>query len=178
MIDSDGYRPNVGIILCNSANRLLWARRIGQEAWQFPQGGIKADEEPLDALYRELREEIGLEPRHVEVMGNTRGWLRYRLPKRFLRHDAKPLCIGQKQVWFLLRLLGDDQDVRFDRCEHPEFDGYRWVEYWHPLKEVVSFKRDVYRSALQELAPLLDMAKKGNKEHVHACATGRKATLD
>ena len=155
MIDADGYRPNVGIILSNAQGRLLWARRIGQQAWQFPQGGIHSDEDPLEALYRELREEIGLEPHHVEVIGSTRGWLRYRLPRRFLRFGSKPLCIGQKQVWYLLRLVGRDEDVCLDRSEVPEFDGWRWVDYWYPLKEVVSFKRDVYRSALEELAPLL-----------------------
>lgn len=155
MIDSDGYRPNVGIILCNAQGRLLWARRIGQDAWQFPQGGIKANETPEQALFRELHEEVGLQAQHVEIMGCTQDWLRYDLPKRFLRRDSKPICIGQKQVWYLLRLTGSDEDVRLDLGEQPEFDGWRWVEYWYPLKEVVAFKRDVYRSALQELEPLL-----------------------
>lgn len=155
MIDSDGYRPNVGIILCNSQGRLLWARRIGQDAWQFPQGGIKAAETPKQALFRELREEVGLQSHHVKVMGTTKGWLKYDLPKRFLRHGSQPLCIGQKQVWFLLRLLGNDADVRLDVAERPEFDRWRWVDYWYPLEEVVHFKRDVYRGALEELAPLI-----------------------
>jgi len=155
MIDVDGYRLNVGIILSNTDGRVLWARRIGQQGWQFPQGGIHSDETPEEALYRELHEEIGLDTRHVEILGATRGWLRYRLPKRFLRRGSKPLCIGQKQVWFLLRLLGSDQDVKLDLSEVPEFDGWRWVDYWHPLKEVVPFKRDVYRHALEELAPHL-----------------------
>ena len=155
MIDSDGYRPNVGIILCNSQGRLLWARRIGQDAWQFPQGGIKAAETPEQALFRELREEVGLQSHHVKVMGATKGWLKYDLPKRFLRHGSQPLCIGQKQVWFLLRLLGSDADVRLDVAERPEFDRWRWVDYWYPLEEVVHFKRDVYRGALEELAPLI-----------------------
>jgi putative (di)nucleoside polyphosphate hydrolase len=159
MIDSDGYRPNVGIILCNVQGRLLWARRIGQDAWQFPQGGIKGHESPQDALFRELREEIGLETRHVEIIGKTRGWLRYKLPKHFLRHGRRPVCVGQKQIWYLLRLLGHDEDVRLDLARRPEFDGWRWVDYWHPLEEVVSFKLDVYRSALKELAPLLPASK-------------------
>ncbi len=155
MIDADGYRPNVGIILSNTDGRVLWARRIGQQGWQFPQGGIKADEDPLQALYRELREEVGLQAHQVEVVGSTRGWLRYRLPKRFLRRDCKPMCIGQKQIWYLLRLQAPDQDVRLDLGDIPEFDGWRWVDYWQPLQEVVAFKRDVYRLALEELAPLL-----------------------
>ncbi len=155
VIDSDGYRFNVGIILCNQANRLLWARRIGQDAWQFPQGGIKTDETPQQALYRELHEEIGLAPEHVKVVGSTQGWLRYRLPKRLIRHNKKPLCIGQKQVWYLLRLVGDESDIRLDLGEKPEFDFWRWVEYWEPVDQVVAFKRQVYERALEELAPLL-----------------------
>jgi len=155
MIDSEGYRANVGIILCNAQGRLLWARRIGQDAWQFPQGGIKPNETRKEALFRELREEVGLTSDHVELMGSTRKWLRYDLPKRFLRHGSKPLCIGQKQIWYLLRLTGKDDDVRLDVGEQPEFDGWRWVDYWLPLEEVVSFKRDVYRQALKELEPFL-----------------------
>jgi len=155
VIDSDGFRPNVGIILCNQDTQLLWARRIGQDAWQFPQGGIHTDETPEEALYRELAEEVGLSPEHVELVGTTRGWLRYRLPKRFVRHDTNPVCIGQKQVWFLLRLACGEEAVRLDCCDKPEFDNWRWVDYWYPLEEVISFKRSVYESALQEFAPLL-----------------------
>ncbi len=155
MIDSDGYRPNVGIILTNQAGRLLWARRIRQDAWQFPQGGIRAQETPKQAMFRELQEEIGLEPHHVDVLGSTRGWLRYRLPERFVRRHQKPVCVGQKQVWFMLRLVGEERFVRLDLSDNPEFDNWRWVDYWHPLREVVSFKRTVYKKALNELAPLI-----------------------
>jgi putative (di)nucleoside polyphosphate hydrolase len=142
---------------------LLWARRIGQDAWQFPQGGIRRRESPEDALYRELWEEVGLEQEHVQMLGSTRGWLRYQLPKWVRRSRQspcqRPRCIGQKQVWFLLRLKGSEQAVQLDRAEIPEFDGWRWVDYWYPLKEVVSFKRDVYRRALQELEPLLEWSR-------------------
>jgi putative (di)nucleoside polyphosphate hydrolase len=155
VIDPDGFRPNVGIILSNADGRLLWARRIGQDAWQFPQGGIRSDETPEEAMYRELDEEVGLGPGQVRMMGATRGWLRYRLPRRFIRRSSRPVCIGQKQVWFMLRLLCDDAEVCLDRTSSPEFDHWRWVEYWHPVNEVVAFKRSVYRKALKELAPLL-----------------------
>ena len=155
MIDSEGYRPNVGIILCNAANKLLWARRIGQNAWQFPQGGIKEDETPEEALYRELWEEVGLYASQVELLANTRNWLRYRLPKGLMRLDEKPVCIGQKQIWFLLRFSGSEDDVNLRSTENPEFDGWKWVDYWHPLTEVVTFKRQVYTKALNEFAPLL-----------------------
>jgi putative (di)nucleoside polyphosphate hydrolase len=156
VIDADGFRPNVGIILSGSAGRVLWAKRIGQQAWQFPQGGINPGENPEQALYRELYEELGLESHQVQLLGVTSNWLRYRLPRRYVRRGRHPTCIGQKQKWFALRLLAPEVDVRFDRCQQPEFDGWRWVDYWHPLKEVVAFKRDVYRLALQELSGLVD----------------------
>ena len=146
----------MGIILSNIQGQLLWARRIGQDAWQFPQGGIRKHETPEQALFRELWEEVGLEARHVEVLGATRGWLRYKLPKWLRRRQAKSLCVGQKQIWYLLRLRGSDDEVRLDMAETPEFDGWRWVDYWYPLEEVVAFKREVYKRALKELAPLLE----------------------
>lgn len=152
MVDSDGFRPNVGIMLANTHGQLLWARRIGQDAWQFPQGGIQTDESPEEAMFRELHEEVGLTPAAVEVVASTRGWLRYRLPQRFVRRHSQPVCIGQKQRWFLLRLLADDAAVRVDHSESPEFDDWRWVSYWYPLGQVVAFKREVYRRALAELA--------------------------
>lgn len=153
MIDSDGFRPNVGIILTNDQGQVLWARRVGgQDAWQFPQGGINHHETPEQALYRELGEEVGLTDTDVDVMACTRGWLRYRLPHRLIRHKAQPLCIGQKQKWFLLRLKTGEERITLDNDGHAEFDDWRWVSYWYPLGKVVAFKRDVYRRALKELA--------------------------
>jgi putative (di)nucleoside polyphosphate hydrolase len=156
VIDSDGFRRNVGIILSNPRGDVFWARRVGRNVWQFPQGGMQRHETPEEAMYRELNEETGLAPEHVELIGYTSGWLRYRLPKKLVRHDQKPLCIGQKQVWFMLRLLGDDKDVDLGTTDAPEFDYWKWVNYWYPLQEVVDFKRRVYEKALNELAPLLD----------------------
>ena len=105
-------------------------------------------------MYRELREEVGLEPSHVTILGRTSDWLRYRLPRGLIRHQSKPLCIGQKQIWFMLGLKGDESDVRLDISDHPEFDHWRWIDYWEPLNEIVSFKRNVYEHALAELEPL------------------------
>ncbi|MFB1011433.1 MAG: RNA pyrophosphohydrolase [Thiopseudomonas sp.] len=153
MIDADGFRPNVGIILANDHGQVLWARRIHQNSWQFPQGGIHPRESAEDALFRELYEEVGLEHQHVEILGCTRGWLRYRLPQRMVRRHSQPVCIGQKQKWFLLRLTGGEDKVRMDLTGKPEFDGWRWVSYWYPLGQVIAFKREVYRRALKELAP-------------------------
>lgn len=154
MIDAQGFRPNVGMVIANRTGRLLWARRVGgRDAWQFPQGGIHDGEQPEEALYRELEEEVGLGPDTVEVLGRTRGWLRYRLPKRYQRTGQhKPVCIGQKQKWFLLRLLASDDAVSLTRNAKPEFDHWQWVSYWYPLNQVVYFKREVYRRALCELA--------------------------
>lgn len=155
MIDRDGYRPNVGIILTNTDNRVFWARRCRCDGWQFPQGGIHREETVEQALFRELYEEIGLRETQVEVRGRTRGWLRYDIPRQLRRSGGPKFFKGQKQVWFLLRLKGGDADVRLDASPCPEFDAWQWVEYWSPLASIVAFKREVYELALTELAPLL-----------------------
>lgn len=152
MVDQDGFRPNVGIVICNDRGQLLWAKRVGQDAWQFPQGGVDRGESPEQALFRELYEEVGLTEADVEILASTRGWLRYKLPKKYIRRNSRPLCIGQKQKWYLLRLTGDEQQIRFDCGHKAEFDGWEWVNYWYPVDKVVDFKRDVYRRALKELA--------------------------
>ena len=150
-IDAEGFRANVGIILANSDNKLLLGGRVGAKGWQFPQGGMIEGEEPVDAMYRELREEVGLEESDVELLNVTNGWLRYKLPDKFIRRHSLPLCIGQKQRWFMLRLKSEVDAVRFDRCDTPEFDRVRWVDYWRPVNEVIYFKRRVYVRALHEL---------------------------
>lgn len=160
-IDKDGFRPNVGIIVADGKGRLLWTKRVRQNAWQFPQGGIDPGESPRDAMYRELHEEIGLEQSDVKILASTRGWLRYRLPKRYIRKGETTTCIGQKQKWFLLLLNSTTDHIRFDCGKKPEFDGWCWVNYWYPISQVVDFKRDVYRRALKELAQIhCDLEKK------------------
>jgi putative (di)nucleoside polyphosphate hydrolase len=157
VIDFDGYRANVGIILSNPEGQVLWARRMGQDAWQFPQGGIDPDEEPEQAMYRELWEEIGLQPDDVDVIAATPSWLRYKLPQRLVRHKSQPVCIGQKQKWFLLRLTSEEQRLNLQASGKPEFEDWRWVNYWYPIEHVVYFKKRVYRCALQQLNPHLDV---------------------
>ena len=106
-------------------------------------------------MYRELYEEVGLRKEQVELVYTSRHWLRYRLPKRMVRKGQQPLCIGQKQKWFLLKLTCPESDVDVLQSSHPEFDGWRWVSYWYPVRQVVSFKRDVYRRAMKEFAPIV-----------------------
>jgi putative (di)nucleoside polyphosphate hydrolase len=155
MIDRDGYRPNVGIILCNWKNEVFWGKRVREHSWQFPQGGIKAGETPEVAMYRELKEEVGLEAAHVRILGRTREWLRYDVPDQWIRRDWRGNYRGQKQIWFLLRLVGRACDVCLRSSEKPEFDAWRWHDYWVPMESVIDFKRDVYQRALQELARYL-----------------------
>ena len=151
MIDRDGYRPNVGIILSNAHNQVFWGKRIREHSWQFPQGGIKQGESPEEAMYRELMEEVGLRPEHVKLLGRTRDWLRYDVPTSWIKREWRGSYKGQKQIWFLLRLVGRDSDVSLRASSHPEFDAWRWSEYWVPMESVIEFKRDVYRLALNEL---------------------------
>jgi len=151
MLDRDGYRPNVAIVIVNGGNQVFWGKRIREHSWQFPQGGINSGETPEQAMYRELREEVGLDPRHVKILGRTREWLRYDVPQHWIKREWRGSYRGQKQIWYLLRLVGRDNDVSLRASEHPEFDAWRWHEYWIPLETVIEFKRESYRRALLEL---------------------------
>ncbi|MEY2892578.1 MAG: pyrophosphohydrolase [Pseudomonadota bacterium] len=155
MLDRDGFRPNVGIVLLNPRNQVFWGKRIRTHSWQFPQGGIKHGETPEQAMFRELHEEVGLIPDHVRIIARTRDWLRYEVPDHFIRREARGHYRGQKQIWFLLQLVGRDSDMNLRATTHPEFDAWRWNEYWVPLEAVIEFKRDVYQMALTELARFL-----------------------
>lgn len=158
MLDRDGFRPNVGIILLNQRSQVFWGKRIRTHSWQFPQGGIDRGENPEQAMFRELHEEVGLMPQHVQVLARTRDWLRYEVPDRFIRRDARGHYKGQKQIWFLLQLVGHDWDLNLRATDHPEFDAWRWNDYWVPLDVVVEFKRGVYEMALTELSRFVPRA--------------------
>lgn len=151
-IDADGFRANVGIVLIRADRQVFLGGRTGGRGWQFPQGGVLRHEAPEAALYRELKEEIGLDQQDVELVAATRNWLRYRLPKQYVRRNSHPPCIGQKQRWFLLRLISSEERLHFDATNEPEFERWRWVDYWTPVREVIYFKRAVYARALDELA--------------------------
>lgn len=155
MLDREGYRPNVGIILVNPDNLVFWGKRVHEHSWQFPQGGIKPGESPETAMYRELFEEVGLLPQHVKILGRTRDWLRYDVPHNWVRREWRGSYRGQKQIWFLLRMLGQDSDVCLRATHLPEFDGWRWYEYWATIDEVIAFKKHVYEAALTELSRFL-----------------------
>lgn len=166
MIDESGYRSGVGIILLNENRQVFFAKRIGMPAWQFPQGGMKEGESPEEAMYRELKEEIGLNPEDVEILGFSKRWLRYRLPSRLVRYHVKPVCIGQKQRWFLLRLKnkGAHFNLQGQGDGHAEFDSFAWVSYWYPVRQVVGFKRRVYMAALKELSKALPPKASSTKD--------------
>lgn len=162
MLDIQGFRLNVAIVLINNHGKILLAKRYKQNAWQLPQGGVNADEEVTDALYRELREEIGLSKQDVTLIASTKNWFRYKIPVKMRRSDD-PLFIGQKQKWFLLKLNAREDQIRFDFNDKPEFDDWKWVSYWYPLRVVIDFKKGVYRRALKELAQYLHRDRKYNQ---------------
>ena len=163
MLDRDGFRPNVGIILVNQKNQVFWGKRLRSHSWQFPQGGIDRGENPEQAMYRELHEEVGLLPDHVRILARTRDWLRYEVPDRYIRRDARGHYKGQKQIWFLLQLVAQDWQLNLRATDHPEFDAWRWNDYWVPLDVVVEFKRGVYEMALTELANYLPKVEFKNR---------------
>ncbi len=163
MLDRDGFRPNVGIILVNQKNQVFWGKRLRSHSWQFPQGGIDRGENPEQAMFRELHEEVGLLPDHVRILARTRDWLRYEVPDRYIRRDARGHYKGQKQIWFLLQLVAQDWHLNLRATDHPEFDAWRWNDYWVPLDVVVEFKRGVYELALTELANFLPRVEFKNR---------------
>ncbi len=165
MLDRDGFRPNVGIIIVNHRNQVFWGKRIRSHSWQFPQGGIDKGESPEQAMFRELHEEVGLMPDHVRILARTRDWLRYEVPDRYIRRDARGHYKGQKQIWFLLQLVAQDWQLNLRATNHPEFDAWRWNDFWVPLEVVVEFKRGVYEAALNELQRFLPRLEPNNHSH-------------
>jgi putative (di)nucleoside polyphosphate hydrolase len=173
MLDREGFRPNVGIIMLNANNEVWWGKRVREHSWQFPQGGIKYGESPEQAMFRELEEETGLLPQHVKIIGRTRDWLRYEVPDHFIKREIRGHYRGQKQIWFLLRMVGRDCDVNLRASSHPEFDAWRWHDYWVPLDTVIEFKRGVYQLALQELSRFIHRGENYRKPHPRGPHKGR-----
>ncbi len=167
MLDRDGYRPNVAIVIVNAKNQVFWGKRVREHSWQFPQGGINPGETPETAMYRELHEEVGLKPKHIRILGRTRDWLRYEVPQHWVKREWRGSYRGQKQIWYLLRLVGRDTDVSLRASERPEFDAWRWHDYWVPLDTVIEFKRESYRRALVELERFIDARPQTRRERLY-----------
>ncbi|CAL1329290.1 RNA pyrophosphohydrolase [Candidatus Providencia siddallii] len=155
MIDNNGFRKNVGIIICNRYEQVLWARRYGKYSWQFPQGGVDYGESSKQTMYRELYEEIGLLHNNVKLLAFNNHWLCYKLPKHLIRWNKKPICIGQKQKWFLLEFKCNESDINMQNNKSPEFDSWKWVSYWYPIRYIVSFKREVYRLIMKKFSSIV-----------------------
>ena len=153
VIDKNGYRANVGIVLMNQHKELFFAKRRYQSGWQFPQGGIKLGETPESAMYRELLEEIGLTKNETELLSESSHWYQYKIPKKHLRKlkKGKPFVIGQKQKWFLLKLMDSDETISLTHApKFQEFDSWKWVDPTLPAKLVIGFKQRVYEKVLTE----------------------------
>ena len=151
MIDQDGYRPNVASVIINEDNKILWAKRVDEDNWQFPQGGIQKGETPEQAMYREVYEEVGLKKNSFEILGRSADWLKYDVPEKFVKTYWQGRYKGQKQIWFLLKFIGSDDLINLNLHDSPEFDDWKWENFWHPLQDVVDFKKEVYSAALNEL---------------------------
>ncbi len=121
-------------------------------------------------VYRELKEEVGLAPGHVKILGRTREWLRDETPSHWINRERRGSYRGQKQIWYLLRLVVRDSDVSLRATGHPEFDAWRWREYWIPLDSVIDFKRDVYSRALTELQRFLHYRLQTRRERLYGWA--------
>lgn len=151
------YRLNVGAVVFNHAGRVLIARRADVPnafegppgGWQLPQGGIDADEDPRQAVFRELEEEIGTS--NVRVLAEHPEWLTYDFPPGLAGAVARRYR-GQRQRWFALRFLGDDSEIRLDRDPDPEFDAWRWAELQELPTLAVNFKRRIYQELVRAFA--------------------------
>jgi putative (di)nucleoside polyphosphate hydrolase len=148
------YRPGVGIMLVNQKGQVFVAQRIDNPgpAWQMPQGGIDAGEEPLQAAWRELHEEVGTD--HARYIGESRDWFTYDLPVELVPQIWKGRFRGQRQKWFVFRFLGTDRDINI-ATEHPEFSSWRWAELDELPGLIVPFKRKLYHDLVAELAPFI-----------------------
>ena len=147
------YRAGVGIMLLNADNRIFVGQRLDSklEAWQMPQGGIDAGEEPLDTAFRELAEETGVT--QAALLAEAREWLYYDLPDDLIGTIWKGKYAGQRQKWFAMRFTGTDADVNI-ATEHAEFRAWRWSTVDELGALIVPFKRDLYDAVLAEFAPL------------------------
>ena len=145
------YRSNVGIMMVNEKGYVFVGQRLdnNQNAWQMPQGGIDAGEDPETAAYRELLEETGVKKQDVRFVASSSQWLSYDLPEDLIPILWNGKFRGQKQKWFLFKFLGEDGDINI-ATKHPEFSKWKWIPKENLLKEIVPFKKSVYENVLKE----------------------------
>ena len=148
-------RIGVGIVLLNNENKVFVGKRIDNPAnfWQMPQGGVDDNENLLYAANRELKEETSVES--VKFIKEIDNWLTYELPKNLLGKIWKGKYRGQKQKWFIMRFVGDEEEINI-KTKNAEFKEWKWIDVNQLLKVVVSFKLDVYKSIVKELNILLN----------------------
>ena len=163
-LDGLPYRPCVGVLLFNARRQVFVGQRIDmvQEAWQMPQGGIDRGEDPRDTALRELEEETGVSPDKVELVAETREWLRYDLPPNLVNRVWRGRYRGQEQKWFAARFLGTDADIDID-TPHPEFSDWRWSPVDEIATHAVSFKRALYEAVIAEFRPFLSPTPDGGR---------------
>jgi putative (di)nucleoside polyphosphate hydrolase len=147
------YRKGVGIIIVNAKGQFFLGKRIGAEAWQFPQGGIDEGENPEESLYRELHEETGLIKDKVTVIAISKKWLVYHIPHVYQRSNKK--YDGAMQKWFLLKLTGTNEDIDLNAVNEAEFDAWKWADKSTAINSVIRFKKAVYASIFSEFSDVL-----------------------
>lgn len=156
LIYDDGYRANVGIVICNPEGKVFFAKRRYQSGWQFPQGGIIEGESPKKAMWRELLEETGLKKENTKLIKTSKNWYEYNLPKKNIRKNGKgTLVIGQRQKWFLLSFTDNSDLIKLDESTEQEFDSWKWVKPESSINQVIGFKRKVYQQVLDEFLPFI-----------------------
>ena len=156
LIYDDGYRANVGIVICNPEGKVFFAKRRYQSGWQFPQGGIIEGESPKKAMWRELLEETGLKKENTKLIKTSQNWYEYNLPKKNIRKNGKgTLVIGQRQKWFLLSFTDNSDLIKLDESPEQEFDSWKWVKPESSINQVIGFKRKVYQQVLDEFLPFI-----------------------
>ncbi len=150
------YRLGVGMVLLNANNNVFVAQRIDNPgpAWQMPQGGIDKGEDPLAAVYRELEEETSIASAAVDLLASSKDWLSYDFPSDLAGKLWGGAFVGQKQMWYLARFVGQDQDINLE-TDHPEFSAWQWVPFEKVPSLIVPFKRPLYDLIYSEFAPLV-----------------------
>tara|TARA_X000000950_G_scaffold119751_1_gene150048 strand:- start:2269 stop:2742 length:474 start_codon:yes stop_codon:yes gene_type:complete len=145
------FRPNVGMMILSKSNQIFVGKRIDHpsEFWQMPQGGIDKDENPSIASLREMEEEVGIKKNKVELLAQSSDWYYYSLPKDLAETIWKGKYKGQRQMWFLYKFTGSDQDINI-RTEHPEFSDWKWVNKDFLVPNIVPFKKATYSKVLEE----------------------------